>query len=1190
MSEVNKTSSTGGSGADHLSQLQRAALVIKDLKEKLAKEKATSAEPIAVVGMSCKFPNADNLDEFWELLVNGRNAVDEVPKERWDLEQWFDPNPATEGKISTRFGGFIKNVDAFDATFFGIPVNEAKRMDPGQRLMLQQVWLALEHAGIPPLSLKGSDTGFFVGMSQNDYGNMQINGDVNDISAYSGTGNGYCFASGRVSFQFGFHGPTLTSDTACSSSLVALHQAVQALRQGDSTVAIASGVQLNLTPPMQVFFSRTQSFSPDGKCYTFDHRANGFILGEGVGVVVLMKLKDAIAQRKTIHAVIRNTGINHGGAASGLTIPNETAQENLIHQTLKKTGIDPNTISFIETHGTGTNLGDPIEVGALKSVFGQRPGDLPLYLGSVKTNIGHLNAAAGMAGLIKTILMLKHQQIVPNLNFEKPNAKIPWDGFNAVVPVRPMTWESENNAPRRAGVSSFGLSGTNGHVILEEYTAKSAESDQDSSEGLLAEAKNVFTYSAKDEAALNRLLKSHFEFLKSKGEKLNLAHYSFTLNAGRSALEHRIWIQAASIQDLTRLLQLHLDGKTDTAIRTSVVSRRDSKRTLGLENLTVDGVREWFLSGGSISWTELYRSADQHIITAPGYEFNDTRFWVDESKSKSVSVDAQLQKSDSTQVERTLSQPPITPESKPTHSIETQSVSVARILEMQIQMATGLLNEVSRQQLSSLGSAGVQTSTQIAKSEAQTNQNGHHTASEAPKTVDSPAKSSFLLCGDWSLYLKSLSSDESLEQAKSSAIMHFESGAPSLSSEVPQAGSKVIALAYSDPDDAIAALKDEKGKRILQSEISTDDTSLVFMFPGVGDHYPGMARGLYESDSEFRADMDYCLSKASIFLGEPELKSVLYPVVEPQNTAAEAPKFDFKAMLGRDTKTDPNQEKLNTTRFSQTLVFILEYALGRLWMRRGFVPNAMIGYSIGEYTAAVLSEIMDIDSALELVCKRALLIEKLPGGSMLAVPLNESDTKKWLDGTNLHVAINSTPGQTVVAGIESDIDALSEKLISKEIMCRKIPSTHAFHTPYLSSIDADLRELVSRFSLKAPKIKILSNVTGTWMTPENATSPEYWAQHTWKTVRFAQGLGDLLHPSAFNGTKRRVFLEVGPGVSLGSFMLQHPDAKQLPFKMNVPSVKSRYEKSPDEQVFLSTSAKLLLAGCRTFNHKPSTIL
>lgn len=1190
MSEINKTPSTGGSGADSLSQLQRAALVIKDLKEKLAREKASSTEPIAVVGMSCKFPHADNLNEFWDLLVNGRNAVDEVPKERWDLEQWFDPNPATEGKISTRFGGFIKNVDAFDATFFGIPVNEAKRMDPGQRIMLQQVWLALEHAGIPPLSLKGSDTGFFVGMSQNDYGNMQINGDVNEISAYSGTGNGYCFASGRVSYQFGFHGPTLTSDTACSSSLVALHQAVQALRQGDSTVAIASGVQLNLTPPMQVFFSRTQSFSPDGKCYTFDHRANGFILGEGIGVVVLMKLKDAIAQRKTIHAVIKNTGINHGGAASGLTIPNETAQEQLIRQTIKKTGIDPDTIDFIETHGTGTNLGDPIEVGALKSVFGKRPDDRPLYLGSVKTNIGHLNAAAGMAGLIKTILMLKHQQIVPNLNFEKPNAKIPWDGFNAVVPVKLMAWKSGSSTPRRAGVSSFGLSGTNGHVILEEHTAQNSGSDQVTSNGLLGEISNVFTFSAKDEAALNRLLKSHLGFLKSNGDTVNPGQYSFTLNSGRSALEHRIWIQASTIQDLTRLLQVHLDGDADGAIQSAVVSRRDSKRTLSLENPTIEGVREWFLSGGNIQWTELYRAADQKIIEVQGYVFSDNRFWLDESKSSSVQ-----HKSESKAVSNEASNVSVhtkieaSAEPKPQQT-GTQSVSVARILEMQIQMATGLLNEVSRQQLASLGRADVQTSVQIAKTEVKTAQNGQHTPSEPTKSAESPTKSSFLHCGDWSLYLKSLSSDESLEEAKSSAIKQFEAGNPSLSDELPEAGSKVMALAYSGPEDAILALKDEKGKRILHAELSTDDTSLVFMFPGVGDHYPGMARGLYESDAAFRSDIDYCLSKASGFLGEPELKSVLYPVVDPQSPAAEAPKFDFKAMLGRDTKADPNQEKLNTTRFSQTLVFILEYALGRLWMRRGFVPNAMIGYSIGEYTAAVLSEIMDIDSALELVCKRALLIEKLPGGSMLAIPLNESDTKKWLDGTNLHIAINSTPGQTVVAGNESDIDALSEKLISKEIMCRKIPSTHAFHTPFLSSIDADLRELVSKFNLKAPKIKLLSNVTGTWMTSENAKNPAYWAQHTWKTVRFAQGLGELLNPTALGSTKRRVFLEVGPGVSLGSFMLQHPDAKQLPFKMNVPSVKSRYEKSPDEQVFLATSAKLLLAGCRTFNHKPSTIL
>lgn len=1190
------------SNNDGLSPLQRAALVIKDLKEKLATERSYSNEPIAIIGMACKFPGANNIDEYWDLLKHGINAVTEAPTDRWDLETWYDPNPAAEGKISTRFGGFIEKVEAFDAPFFGIPVNEAKRMDPGQRIMLQQVWHALEHAGIPPLSLRGSDTGFFVGMSQNDYGNMQINGNVNDISAYSGTGNGYCFASGRISYQFGFHGPTLTSDTACSSSLVALHQAVQALRQGDSNICIASGVQLNLTPPMQVFFSRTQSFSPDGKCYTFDHRANGFILGEGIGVVVLMKLKDAIAQNKTIHAIIRNSGVNHGGAASGLTIPNETAQERLIKSTLQRSGIDPKTIDYIETHGTGTNLGDPIEVGALKSVFGSRNSEHPLYLGSVKTNIGHLNAAAGMAGLIKTVLMLKNKTIVRNLHFEKPNPKIPWDDFNVKIPVENTYWPTDNENPRRAGVSSFGLSGTNGHVILEEHTPN-VQSTSEVTE-LNSNSNYTFTFSARDDSALNKIISAQLRFLESNRDTVNTVHYSYTLNECRSALEHRIWVEASSIDDLILVLKSIQKDEHGVNWSKSVVTRRDSRKKIEATENTINNLREWYLNGGNIIWKSFYKHEDQVVVDIPKYPFDETRYWLDRKDgSCEISNPDPLDKTTQTQ-ELEAIQENHSPENLPVDPHPT--LSIARLMEMQLQHATDALNKVTTKQLESLRIHGIR----VSQTDPSTLSQVHHTTvngkSELHMITDdalNPSDSKAVIdpknhhhsdssqsCGDWSIFLKVLDNDLSDSAAKDTLLKEFE-GSVSPKSEPSNLlnGSKVAAFAYRDKEDAIRLLTDEKSKRILISEVPKDDTSLIFMFPGVGDHYVNMGKGLYESDSNFRKDIDYCLGIAGKFLNEHDLKSVMYPESTASNGSEASPKFDFKAMLGRDTKADPLQSKMNETRYSQTLVFILEYALGRLWIRKGFKPDAMIGYSIGEYSAAVLSGIMDIESALELVCKRALLIEQLPSGSMLAVPLNEAETLHWISGSNMHIAINSTPTQTVVAGKQKEIDDLAEKLTAKEIMCRKIPSTHAFHTPFLAELDSELQDLVKKFDLKAPEIPLISNVTGTWMTPENAKSPEYWSMHTWKTVRFAQGMSELLQVQAFNGSKRRVFLEVGPGISLGSFMLQHPESKQLSFKMNVPSVKSKYEKTPDEQLLLSTMAKLLVSGYRIVNHNQPII-
>ncbi len=522
-----------------LQQQAALAMKIKELRAKLEQEQQRQIEPIAIVGMGCRFPGAPDVERYWALLRDGVDAISEVPPDRWALDQWFDPNPNAAGKINTRYGGFIEGVDRFDAAFFGIPPREAARMDPAQRLLLQVVWSALEHASIAPLSLRGSRSGFFVGITQNDYGTLQMGGDPAEITAYSGTGNGFCFASGRIAFQFGLNGPVVASDTACSSSLVALHQAVTALRQRECDTALAAGVQLNLTPPMQIFLSKTQSFSADGRCFTFDARANGFVLGEGIGVVVLKRLSDALKSGDTIFATIRSTAINHDGPASGLTVPNEAAQEALIRQALQTARVEPDTIQYVETHGTATNLGDPIEIGALKAVFGGRSADHPLRIGSVKTNFGHLSAAAGMASLIKTVLMLHHGEIAPHLHFKEPNAKIPWEGFAVEVAAKRQPWPQQGETPRRAGVSSFGLSGTNGHLILEEAPPLPPR------ESRLERPLHLFTLSAKTEAALQQLARDHLTRLAGD-LAVELADYCFSANAGRSHFQERFVMVVAT--------------------------------------------------------------------------------------------------------------------------------------------------------------------------------------------------------------------------------------------------------------------------------------------------------------------------------------------------------------------------------------------------------------------------------------------------------------------------------------------------------------------------------------------------------------------------------------------------------------------------------------------------------------------
>jgi acyl transferase domain-containing protein len=1377
--QVNKKSMP--SGGEGLSALQRAALTIKELRTKLDAAKQSGKDPIAIVGMSCKFPGASNLDEYWQLLSNGVDAVSEVPKSRWDLEKWFDPNPATPGKINTRYGGFIEGVQYFDAPFFGIPPREAKLMDPGQRILLELVWAALEHAGIPPDSLKGSNTGFFVGMSQNDYGSMQINGDPEEISAYSGTGNGYCFASGRIAYQFGFHGPTMTSDTACSSSIVALYQAVNAIRNGESNLAIASGVQLNLTPPMQVFFSRTQSFSPDGKCFTFDERANGFILGEGVGVVVLQKLSEAVKQGRRIFGVIRETCLNHGGAAVGLTVPNETAQEMLIRHTLQRGKIDPDSIDYIETHGTGTNLGDPIEVGALKSVFGQRNADNPLFLGSVKTNIGHLNAAAGIAGLIKTVLMLNHGQIAPNLHFKKPNPKIPWDGFAAKVPTELMPWSRVEGRARRAGVSSFGLSGTNGHVILEEapdefrsqvsvgvsvagatgsgspggdgvVSATGSGSVRDAAEApevgagteKMREATDaqaagvseksghkrssyIFTISAKSATNLRALAVRHLDFIAKHRDSLNMVDYCFTANVGRSHLDHRAVVLAGGWDELMEGLAAIRDEKNHPKVSTGVCKKRgaiknvnnivessdDLKQACAADGFfDMDVHREKFyqvvtdlhLNGWNLDWRDIESENGQKLITLPTYPFSRDRHWVDVKKDQASDV-SQLKIIEENQTSKNLrseiqnndfsasngengisvgsssnlnsSTDQDTP-STPSHNDamnavrrDAPSISLPGLMEMQLKLATEALKSVTDQQFdflrSNLGTkapsnhqngsssapgshpAGAKSTpeSQPAETNSKTeSSNRDNQKNEAELQLDSEknatrvenylTRNEFkitdkeqntsinpLKCGEYQVLLREYPSETDLAAAKLTIADELskdeqKAQAQSLDQISNAPTGKRLMMVYQNKDEAIATLQDPETKKIIVAEPPKQSPGMIFMFPGIGDHYLNMGKGLYQNDPAFRATIDYCCELVKP-ITKIDLREVMYPVeptktvdksTDPSNSTkkttdsskangsgsssssdgvgssststataqpTEKPKFDFKAMLGRGTTVDPLQKRMNETRFSQPLLFIIEYALGKLWLDRGVKPDAMIGYSIGEYAAAVLSGVMSLDDALNLVTRRAELIETIPNGTMLAVPLSESETEKLLTGA-LSIAICSTPNQMVVAGPVAEIESLEKSLLEKDVMCRRLQSTHAFHTDMLRPLHEPLLELVKTFKLNPPTIPFISNVTGNWIQPDEATNPDYWARHTWQKVRFAEGMAHLLNPSAINANKSRIFLEVGPGVSLGSFMLQHPDAKLIPSKVNLPSLRTMYERTPDEQFLLNTTGKLFMVG------------
>ncbi|NJO07564.1 MAG: type I polyketide synthase, partial [Chloroflexaceae bacterium] len=425
-------------------------------------------EPIAIVGIGCRFPGgANSPTAFWQLLQDGVDAITEVPADRWDVQERFNTDRSVPGAVVTRWGGFLDDIDQFDNGFFGISPREAACMDPQQRILLETAWEAFEDAGIPVDQLAGSQTGVFVGSWLSDYGQSQL-GMLDQIDTYVGTGSVLSLLANRLSYAFDFHGPSMVTDTACSSSLVALHLACQSIRTGESSIALAGGSNLLLSPAFAINFSKARVLSPDGRCKTFDARADGYVRSEGVGLVVLKRLSQALADDDRIYAVIRGGVVHQDGLTNGIMAPNRHAQEAMLRLAYHRAGIAPEDVNYIEAHGTGTFLGDPIETMALGAVLGaNRNEHAPCLIGSVKTNIGHLEGAAGVAGLIKVALMLYHRELVPSLHFETPNPHIPFEELALEVVQEHRAWQS-NHPLRTAGVSSFGFGGTIAHMVLQE--------------------------------------------------------------------------------------------------------------------------------------------------------------------------------------------------------------------------------------------------------------------------------------------------------------------------------------------------------------------------------------------------------------------------------------------------------------------------------------------------------------------------------------------------------------------------------------------------------------------------------------------------------------------------------------------------------------------------------------------------
>ncbi|MBF0304002.1 MAG: type I polyketide synthase, partial [Desulfamplus sp.] len=593
MSNTNEKLDTGinpklATGLNQLNPLQKAFFALKEMRKKYDALKQEQNEPIAIIGMGCRFPggdsNLESLADYWNLLINKRSGVVEVPLERWDNSIYYDPDQDAPGCISTRFAGMLKNIDKFDAAFFRITPLEARTMDPQQRLLLEVAWEALENANIAPHTLVRSKTGVFIGIMGLDYGtNIMGSGDAEDIDAYFGTGNTLGLAAGRLSYVLKLNGPSFSLDTACSSSLVALHLACKSLRDKESNMAIVGGVNLILAPEVSISFSKAHLMAPDGRSKTFDALADGYVRGEGCGVVCLKTLSKAIKDGDRIIALVRGSAVNHDGPSGGLTVPSGPAQESVIRQALSMANLKPEDIDYIEAHGTGTSLGDPIEVGALSKIF-TNPRLKPLFVGSVKTNFGHLEAAAGMASLFKVVLGLQNHTIPSQLYFNTPNPKINWDSIPINVASDHVDW-SRGEKLRGAGISGFSFGGTNAHIIVSEAPKELIGQDfrlsltekplNETSPNLIRPA-DILSISARSKEALKELCDRYLALLnKSESviseSEIGLKTPSFkdichTASTCRSHFEHRMAIVAQNGGQAVELLKMAAEGSPNQDI------------------------------------------------------------------------------------------------------------------------------------------------------------------------------------------------------------------------------------------------------------------------------------------------------------------------------------------------------------------------------------------------------------------------------------------------------------------------------------------------------------------------------------------------------------------------------------------------------------------------------------------------
>ena len=606
-------------------------------ESRTAARNAPSADKVAIIGMSGRYPGARNVTEYWRNLAEGRNAIVEVPASRWDVNRYYDPERVKKDKTYSKWLGALDDVDCFDPLFFRISPQEAAYVDPQHRLFLQESYRAFEDAGYSTGTLSSKKCGVYLGISTNDYMSLLLRQGV--LSAPV-TSNSYAIAAARIAYYLNLTGPAMSVDTACSSSLVAVHLACQAILSGEIDMALAGGVSLWLSPESYVAMSQAGMFSASGQCKTFDDGADGIVNGDGVGAVVLKRLTEAQADGDVIYGVILGSGINQDGRTNGITAPSVRSQIELERSIYATYDIDPGTISYVETHGTGTRLGDPIELEALATVFKERTSQKQFCaLGSVKSNIGHTTSAAGVAGLQKVLLSMRHRTLVPSLNVTKENSRFDFENSPFYISRETKAWEAVPGSPRRAAVSSFGFSGTNAHLVVEEYVSPPEQAVPVSGNTPL-----VVLLSARTPEQLQQRARDLVAFVRS-AQPLDLAAVAYTLQIGREPMEERLALLVTSEDQLVAKLSTYLDGESN------VEGMYQGRAEIGNEAISIIGadddmqeaVDRWIARrklsklldlwsrGLNIDWHTLYDDGRPRRVSLPTYPFASERYWIDEA-------------------------------------------------------------------------------------------------------------------------------------------------------------------------------------------------------------------------------------------------------------------------------------------------------------------------------------------------------------------------------------------------------------------------------------------------------------------------------------------------------------------------------------------------------------------------------